>query len=269
MVSTADRPSLSSRRRPGPAMLGPAFVAAIAYVDPGNVATNIAAGDGYGYLLLWVVVMANAMAALVQYLAAKLGLVTGGSLPEAMRDRLPRPLRLAYWAQAEVVAMATDLAEVLGGAIALHILLGLPLVPGGLLTAAASLALLTVRDRRGQRSFEWVVVALLAVVAVGFCAGLWIAGPDPSGIASGMVPRLAGSESLLLAAAILGATMMPHAGLFALGVGPRSLRRAAAGRAARAPAGRAMGCRAGDAARRRGEPGHALSGRRPADLRAG
>jgi len=198
------------RVRSGAALLGPAFVAAIAYVDPGNVATNTSAGARYGYLLLWVLVAANAMAGLVQYLSAKLGLVTGQSLPEAVRDRLPRPLRLAYWGQAEVVAMATDLAEVLGGAIALNLLFGLPLTVGGLITGVVSTALLLVQDRRGQKPFERVITTLLVVIAVGFTAGLFVA-PAPVDAAHGLVPRFDGADSVLLAAGMLGATVMPHA----------------------------------------------------------
>src|SRR5690606_19275264 len=153
-------------------LLGPAFVAAIAYVDPGNVAANLTAGARFGYLLVWVLVAANAMAVLVQYLSAKLGVVTGRSLPEVLGDRLPRPARLAYWAQAEIVAAATDLAEVIGGAIALYLLFGVPLVLGGVITGVVSLLVLAVQQRRGQRAFEGVVTTMLAVLTVGFCAGL-------------------------------------------------------------------------------------------------
>ncbi len=117
-------------------LLGPAFVAAIAYVDPGNVAANVSSGTQFGYLLLWVIVVANVMAGMVQYLSAKLGLVTGRSLPAAIGKRMSRPLRLTFWAQAEIVAMATDVAEVIGGAIALRILFGLPLPIGGIITGA-------------------------------------------------------------------------------------------------------------------------------------
>ncbi|MEV0680956.1 Nramp family divalent metal transporter [Actinosynnema sp. NPDC050436] len=198
------------RVRTGAALLGPAFVAAIAYVDPGNVATNTAAGARYGYLLVWVLVVANVMAGLVQYLSAKLGLVTGQSLPEAVRDRMPKPVRLAYWGQAEVVAMATDLAEVLGGAIALNLLFDLPLLLGGLVTGVVSTALLLVQDRRGQRPFERVVTTLLAVVAVGFAAGLLVS-PPSTDVVTGLVPRFDGPDSVLLAAGMLGATVMPHA----------------------------------------------------------
>ncbi|MER7877172.1 Nramp family divalent metal transporter [Streptomyces solisilvae] len=192
-------------------LLGPAFVAAIAYVDPGNVATNFTAGTTYGYLLVWVVVAANLMACLVQYLSAKLGLVTGQSLPEALRDRMPRVGRLAYWAQAELVAVATDLAEVLGGAIALYLLFDLPLLAGGLITGLVSTGLLALQSRRGQRSFERVIIGLLAVIAVGFFAGLFVTPPSAPDAVNGLIPRFAGADSVLLAAGMLGATVMPHA----------------------------------------------------------
>ncbi|MBV9350454.1 MAG: Nramp family divalent metal transporter, partial [Mycobacterium sp.] len=192
-------------------LLGPAFVAAIAYVDPGNVAANVSAGSQFGFQLLWVVVAANVLAGLVQYLSAKLGLVTGRTLPEAVGRQMSRPVRLAYWAQAEVVAMATDVAEVVGGAIALKILFNLPLLIGGLTTGVMSMALLAIHDRRGQRWFEWVITGLLVVIAVGFAAGFFVATPPPSAVLGGLVPRFQGTESVLLAAAILGATVMPHA----------------------------------------------------------
>ncbi len=204
----------SSRRRVG--LLGPAFVAAIAYVDPGNVATNTSAGARYGYLLLWVVVTANLVACLVQYLSAKLGLVTGRSLPEVVRERLDargrgRGFRIAYWVQAEIVAMATDLAEVIGGAIALGLLFDLPLLLGGLITGVVSTVVLLVGDRRGQQRFEQIVTTMLVVLSVGFVAGLFVAPPDPGGLIAGLVPRFSDSGSVLLAAGVLGATVMPHA----------------------------------------------------------
>lgn len=153
--------------------MGPAFVAAVAYVDPGNVAANLAAGAGYGYLLVWVLVVANVVAMLVQYLSAKLGLVTGHSLPELVGEALPRRgSRLAYWFQAELVAAATDLAEVIGGAVALQLLFGLPLIVGGLMTGALSLAILAIPSRHGQRTFEIVIIGMLVVIAIGFTAGL-------------------------------------------------------------------------------------------------
>lgn len=192
-------------------LLGPAFVAAIAYVDPGNVASNVSAGAKYGFLLVWVIVTANVMAGLVQYLSAKLGLVTGQSLPEAIGNRMSRPTRLAYWGQAELVAMATDLAEVVGGAIALNLLFHLPLLLGGIITGIVSMVLLAVQDRRGQRSFEYVISALLAIIAIGFLASVVVEPPPLADAAAGLIPRFQGTESLLLATAMLGATVMPHA----------------------------------------------------------
>jgi len=209
VTSTVDRQT--ARRGRVLPLLGPAFVAAIAYVDPGNVAANLTAGARYGYLLLWVLVGANAMAVLVQYQSAKLGIVTGDSLPGVLGRRLRRRSRLAYWAQAEVVAAATDIAEVVGGAIALHLLFGLPLVLGGLIVGAVSMLLLATQNRYGQRRFEAVVVGLLLVIVVGFLAGLLVGPPDPGEMLGGLVPRFAGTDSVLLAASMLGATVMPHA----------------------------------------------------------
>lgn len=191
-------------------LLGPAFVAAVAYVDPGNVATNTTAGAAYRYLLLWVLVGATLMAGLVQYLSAKVGWLTGESLPALVGQRSGRRTRLAYWGQAEVVAVATDIAEIVGGAIALQLLFGLPLLLGALITAVVSTALLYVQ-RYGQVSFERVIVGLLGVVTVGFLAGLVVSPPAPRAALAGMVPRLAGTDSALLAVGMLGATVMPHA----------------------------------------------------------
>jgi manganese transport protein len=199
------------RRAAGLTLLGPAFVAAIAYVDPGNVAANLTAGAQYGYLLLWVLVAANASAVVVQYLSAKLGVVTGRSLPEHLGLRMRRTPRLLFWAQAEVVAAATDVAEVIGGALALHLLFGLPLVAGGVLTGVVSMAILLLHSRRGTRTFEAVVTTMLAILTVGFCAGLLFAQVSPGELVSGLVPRFEGSQSVLLAASMLGATVMPHA----------------------------------------------------------
>ncbi|MFG2276106.1 Nramp family divalent metal transporter [Streptomyces chartreusis] len=211
MAGRADLQGSAPSRMQRLRLIGPAFVAAIAYVDPGNVATNVTAGATYGYMLVWVIVAANLMACLVQYLSAKLGLVTGQSLPEALRERMPRAGRLAYWAQAELVAVATDLAEVLGGAIALYLLFDLPLLVGGLITALVSIGLLALQSRRGQQPFERVVIGLLAVIAVGFFAGLFVAPPSAHGAVEGLVPQFAGADSVLLAAGMLGATVMPHA----------------------------------------------------------
>ena len=191
-------------------LLGPAFVAAIAYVDPGNVAANLTAGARYGYLLLWVLIAANAIAVLVQYQSAKLGLVTGQSLPEILGERLKTGPRRVYWVQAELVAAATDIAEVLGGAIALQLLFGLPLLVGGFIVGVASMLLLTVQSRRGQRSFEIIIITLLAVIVVGFVSGLAFTSPDPAAIVAGIIPRFEGTDSVLLATSMLGATVMPH-----------------------------------------------------------
>jgi manganese transport protein len=197
--------------RPVLYLLGPAFVASIAYVDPGNVAANVSAGAQYGFLLVWVIVVANVMAGLVQYLSAKLGLVTGRSLPEAVADQTSKPTRIAYWLQAELVAMATDLAEVVGGAIALNLLFHLPLLVGGIITGVVSLLLLVIQDRRGQGVFERVITGLLLVIAVGFLTSLFVEPPSPAQVAEGLIPRFDGPESVLLATAMLGATVMPHA----------------------------------------------------------
>jgi manganese transport protein len=196
----------------GVSLLGPALVAGVAYLDPGNVASNMTAGARYGYLLVWVVLSGNAMAWLIQYLSAKLGLVTGRSLPELLGARIRHPwARRAYWLQAELVAMATDIAEVLGGAVALQLLFGIPLLWGGVITGAVSIGLLAVHSRRGPRHFEFVIIGLMILIVVGFVAGLLVAPPDPAGIAGGILPRFTDSGSVLLAASILGATIMPHA----------------------------------------------------------
>jgi manganese transport protein len=192
-------------------LLGPAFVAAIAYVDPGNVAANLTAGAGYRYLLVWVLVAANVTAVIVQYLSAKLGVVTGRTLPELLGERLPRAGRLTFWAQAELVAAATDLAEVIGGAVALQILFGIPLLPGGVVIGVVSIAILALQSARRQRTFEAVVIALLAVITVGFVAGVVVSPVDWGAAAAGIVPRFTDSGSVLLAASMLGATVMPHA----------------------------------------------------------
>ncbi|MBG6107557.1 Nramp family divalent metal transporter [Frigoribacterium sp. CG_9.8] len=192
-------------------LLGPAFVAAIAYVDPGNVAANLTGGARFGYLLVWVLVAANIIAGLVQYQSAKLGLVTGHTMPELLGDRLkPTPRRL-FWVQAELVAAATDLAEVIGGAIALNLLFGVPLFMGGIIVGAVSMGLLAVQSRYGQRPFESVIIGLLAIIAIGFLAGLFISPPDGLAVLGGLVPRFEGSASVLLSASMLGATVMPHA----------------------------------------------------------
>jgi manganese transport protein len=186
-------------------------VAAIAYVDPGNIAANVSAGSQFGFLLVWVIVVANLMAGLVQYLSAKLGLVTGRTLPESVRDRTGTPSRIAYWVQAELVAIATDVAEIIGGALALHLLFDLPLVVGGVITGLVSLGLLAIGDLRGQRVFERVITGLLLINTIGFLASLVVNPPPAAAVADGLIPRFDGVDSVLLATAMLGATVMPHA----------------------------------------------------------
>ena len=209
-------PALETRATPGKVwsrllLLGPAFVAAIAYVDPGNVAANLTAGANYGYLLVWVLVVANAMAVLVQYQSAKLGLATGMSLPEILGKRLGNKRRRLYWLQAEVVAGATDMAEVIGGAVALNLLFGIPLLAGGVIVGVASMLLLALQSQRGQRSFEYAILVLLGIIAVGFVSGLFVNPPDAGSALGGLVPRFEGTDTILLAASMLGATVMPHA----------------------------------------------------------
>lgn len=193
------------------ALLGPAFVAAVAYVDPGNVATNITAGARFGYTLVWVIVLANLMAVLVQYLSAKLGLVTQRSLAAQVGARVGPRARFAYWLQAEGIAIATDLAEVIGGAIAFHLLFGVPLPVGAVLTAVVAMGVLTVGDRLGQSWLERLILGFLMLIAVGFLAGLVVGPPSASGVVGGLVPTFSGADSVLLASGIVGATVMPHA----------------------------------------------------------
>ena len=193
-------------------LLGPALVAGVAYLDPGNVASNISAGAKFGFLLLWVVVLGNLIAWLVQYLSAKLGIVTGKSLPQLIGERITNKWgRRAFWVQAELVAMATDLAEVLGGAIALYLLFGIPLVWGGLITGALSIALLALHSRAGGKIFERVIIGMLVITAVGFFIGVVVSPPHPGEMVAGLLPGFDGVTSVLLAASILGATVMPHA----------------------------------------------------------
>ncbi len=193
-------------------LLGPALVAGVAYLDPGNVASNMTAGARYGYLLVWVVVAANLVAWLVQYLSAKLGLATGKSLTEHVGERLTtRWTRLAFWAQAELTAMATYVAEIIGGAIALNLLFALPLIVGGLITAAVSLAILALHNRVSIRAFERAIILLLAIIAFGFLASLFVRAPEWPAVGAGLLPRFDGTDSVLLAASIVGATVMPHA----------------------------------------------------------
>ncbi|MDQ1719240.1 MAG: manganese transport protein [Pseudonocardiales bacterium] len=191
-------------------LVGPAFVASVAYVDPGNFATNFAGGAGHGYELVWVIVMANLMAILVQYLTSKAGLSTGQSLPELCRRRFGRRANVLLWLQAEVVAMATDLAEFVGAAIGLNLVFGLPLFHAGLITALVAFVILGL-EQRGYRRFELAIVALLTLVGAGFLYLFFaVGGQDYGQIAAGLMPQLSGGDSLRLTVGIIGATVMPH-----------------------------------------------------------
>jgi manganese transport protein len=212
-VAASARRSLEGRRR-GPArlwpFLGPAFIASVAYIDPGNFATNITAGAKFGYLLLWVVLAANMMAMLVQTQAAKVGIATGRNLAELCRESFSRRASLGLWAQAELVAMATDVAEVVGAALGLHLLFGIPLFPAGLIAGAGAFAILAMQQL-GLRRLEAVVTALVGVVVVSFVVELFHADPAAGSVARHLfVPGFAGGESILLASGIIGATVMPH-----------------------------------------------------------
>jgi manganese transport protein len=192
------------------ALLGPAFVAAVAYVDPGNFGTNFAAGARFGYALAWAVVTANLMAMLVQYLSAKTGVATGRDLPQLCREQFGRKASLGLWAQAELIAMATDVAEFVGAALGLNLLFGVPLFAAGLITAVVAFGILALQQR-GYRRFELAIAGLLGIVFLGFAYDLAGVGASASGIAAGLVPGLGGgSEELLLVSGIIGATVMPH-----------------------------------------------------------
>jgi manganese transport protein len=190
--------------------LGPAFIAAVAYVDPGNFATNISAGAQFGYLLLWVILTSNLMAMLIQSMSAKLGIATGKNLPEVCRERFPKAVTLGLWVQAEVIAMATDLAEFIGAALALNLLFGIPLFLAGLMTAVGAFGILELQ-RRGFRPLEAAIAALVGVIVIAFAFQMFYAQPEADRILAGLfTPQFAGTESVLLAAGILGATVMPH-----------------------------------------------------------
>jgi len=190
--------------------LGPAFIASVAYVDPGNFATNMAAGAQFGYLLLWVVLAANLMAMLIQTMSAKLGIATGMNLPEVCRERFPRTVTFLLWIQAEVIAMATDIAEFVGAAIGINLITGMPLFPAACLTGVAAFAILAAQAR-GFRRLEVLIAVFVGVIVIAFGFQVLKADPSGSGIAHGLlVPGFDGSESVLLAVGILGATCMPH-----------------------------------------------------------
>ncbi|MFC3749928.1 Nramp family divalent metal transporter [Paenibacillus sp. GCM10012306] len=191
--------------------LGPAFIAAVAYLDPGNFATNITAGSKYGYLLLWVIVASNLMAVLIQSLSAKLGIATGKNLPEIAHDRFPKGVSIFLWIQSELVIIATDLAEFIGAALGLYLLFGIPMLPAALITAVGSFAILELQ-RRGYRSLEAGIGAMVLIVVLAFTFQVIVSKPDMGAVAVGMfTPRFDGVDSILLAAGILGATVMPHA----------------------------------------------------------
>ena len=192
------------------AFLGPAFVASVAYMDPGNFATNISGGARYGYMLLWVILLSNLIAMLIQALSAKLGIATGRSLPELIRDEFPKPLVIFFWIQAEVIAMATDLAEFLGAALGLNLLLGIPLLPAAMITGVLAFLILDL-ERYGFRPLEIAITMFIGVIAICYLIEIWLARPNGMELVMALVPpRLTDTESVLLAVGILGATVMPH-----------------------------------------------------------
>ncbi|MDP2737729.1 MAG: Nramp family divalent metal transporter [Pseudorhodobacter sp.] len=202
-----------TRRGPRSYLLfaGPAVIASIAYMDPGNYATNIQAGAGYGYGLLWVVLMANLIAMLFQALSAKLGIVTGRNLAEMCRDNFPRPLVLVMWVISEIAAMATDLAEFLGGAIGLALLFNMPLMAGMAVTAVVTYGIL-IFEGRGFRPMELIIGALVAVIALCYLIEMFIAPVDWGDAAHQLItPQLRDAAALTIAVGIIGATVMPHA----------------------------------------------------------
>jgi manganese transport protein len=202
--------ALRSGRRTLWPYLGPAFIACVAYMDPGNFATNIAGGSKFGYTLVWVIVASSLMAMLIQTLSAKLGIATGRNLPEVCREQYSRRTSIGLWVQAELIAMATDLAEFLGAAVGIKLLLGIPLFPAAVITGVITFLILGLQ-RFGFRPLEAVITAFVAVIGICYLAELWFAHP-PLGtvLKHAVVPDLAGNESLLLAVGIIGATVMPH-----------------------------------------------------------
>jgi manganese transport protein len=191
--------------------LGPAFIAAVAYIDPGNFATNITAGSQYGYLLLWVIAFSNLMAVLIQSLSAKLGIATGKNLPEVASEHFSKKTSIFLWIQAELVIIATDLAEFIGAALGLYLLFNIPMLPAALITAVGSFAILELQ-RRGFRAFEAGISGMVLIVVLAFAFQTFLAQPAWGDVAIGMfTPHFEGVDSLLLATGILGATVMPHA----------------------------------------------------------
>ncbi|MGE7758834.1 Nramp family divalent metal transporter [Peribacillus sp. NPDC097895] len=191
--------------------LGPAFIAAVAYIDPGNYATNITAGSKYGYTLLWVIFASNLMAVLIQSLSAKLGIATGKNLPELCREKFSKKTSFLLWIQAEAVIMATDLAEFIGAALGIYLLFDLPLITSAIIAAIGSFAILEIQ-RRGYRTFEALITVMIFVVVLAFGAQVFYAQPDTSSVVLGLfTPKFEGVDSILLSAGMLGATVMPHA----------------------------------------------------------
>ena len=209
-TSQLERLLAKGRLRATLAMLGPAFVAAVAYVDPGNFATNIAGGAKFGYLLLWVVLAANLMAMLIQYLSAKVGVATDRTFPELFRERYPRSASRMMWLQAEVMAMSTDVAEFVGAALGLNLLFGVPLLWAGVMTGFIAFGILALQTH-GFRRFELAITALLGIIFLGFLYETLKIGPSAHSSLSSLVPHLGGTESLYVAVGIIGATVMPHA----------------------------------------------------------
>jgi manganese transport protein len=207
--SALDQLLAKGRVRATLAMLGPAFVASIAYVDPGNFATNLQGGAKYGYMLLWVVLAANLIAMLIQYLSAKLGIVSDRSLPTVMRESFPRAVTRLMWVQAEIMAMSTDVAEFLGAALGLNLLFGVPLLPAGLITAVIAFLMLELQNR-GYRRFELAITALLGIIFAGFLYETLRIGPSVHESLRGLIPSLGSGGALYLAVGIIGATVMPH-----------------------------------------------------------
>lgn len=212
-VLEAAQASIDGKRRGGRGLwpfLGPAFIAAVAYVDPGNFATNIAAGSKFGYLLLWVILASNLMAMLIQSMSAKLGIATGQNLAEVARDRFPKPVRIGLWIQAEFIAMATDLAEFIGASLALNLLFDIPLIWAACITGVVSFGILALQAR-GFRHLEAAIAGMVAIILLGFAFQLFLAEPNAKDVFHGLfTPQFKGTDSVLLAVGILGATVMPH-----------------------------------------------------------
>jgi manganese transport protein len=209
LQSPLERLLARGRLRATFAMLGPAFVASIAYVDPGNFATTVQGGAQFGYMLLWVVLVANLIAMLIQYLSAKLGIVTDRNLPETIREHFPRAFTWGMWVQAEIMAMSTDIAEFLGAALGLNLLFGVPLLPAGLITGLIAFAILELQTH-GFRRFELAITGLLGLIFAGFLYETLRIGPSVHDSLAGLIPGLSGTSAVYLAVGIIGATVMPH-----------------------------------------------------------